>query len=318
MLSEVVLAYYAGIIDRPHAGGALTVTGISPCPYATYINYHSLDRQDFSSLDRLRMKNGHWQEREVLEDLRRAGFKMRYTGSDQLVLNVGRVPITGRPDGLITVSNREDVLSIKAMNSSRFIRLRKEGLASEPSIECQEQLYLASEEFRNSMAGTWIYAKHKDSCKPYDFFLEKDLGYSKPIVEATEEIILSGTEVKRPKDPLPLCSSCRHKSYCWVDPVLDMSKVKVVDLPEAVAKWKEGKSHQTYGEILEEEARETFELALAEDRLMLAEDLRIQKVSPASKLSFSERKFAGLFGSSRLPEVMVEKKRQPYIRIEEV
>ena len=62
MLSEAVLASY----EKPESDGIhlgqLTVTGISPCPYGTYINYKKLDSSPPDSLGTLRMKNGHYQE----------------------------------------------------------------------------------------------------------------------------------------------------------------------------------------------------------------------------------------------------------------
>ena len=229
MLSQVVLASY----EKPESDGIhkgrLTVTGISPCPYGTYINFHHLDSEVPSPVESLRMKNGHWQEMEVLEDLRHAGFNLRYTGTNQLTVHVGKVPVTGRPDGLIMVDNREDILSIKAMSLERYTTFKQRGLDAEPLMRCQEQLYLASREFRDIIVGTWIYVKHKDTCRPYDVFVEKDLGYSGPIIEATEEIILGNMEVKRPES-CPIPGGCRHRVFCRKEDLLDTSGIRIEEV----------------------------------------------------------------------------------------
>jgi len=315
VLSQAVLASY----EKPESdgihGGQLTVTGISPCPYGTYLNYKHLDPQETGPADRLRMQDGHWQEMQVVENLRHAGFQMRFTGSNQMTLHVGRIPVTGRPDGLIVVDGREDVLEVKAMSLNRFTNFKAVGLEKEPLIKCQEQLYLASEEFRDSKQGTWIYAKHKDTCRPYDLFEPKDLSYSEPIIEATEEIVLGNWEPSFGK--CPLCTRCRHRLFCWKeDFILDTSGTKVAGLPEVAEKWREGKFYKDYGKLLVEEARVVFEEYLGDDELLLAEDLRVRRIFQ-HRSQISTSKFVEKFGAAALADVM-EETIVPQIRISEV
>lgn len=314
MLSQAVLASYEKQESDGVHFGQLTVTGVSPCPYGTYLNYKHLDNQETHAANRLVMKNGHWQEMEVVEDLRHAGFQLRNTGSNQLTIHIGRIPLTGRPDGIITVDGREDVLEVKAMNLNRFTNLRNSGLDTEPFIRCQEQLYLASTEFRDTMVGTWIYAKHKDTCRPYDFFLEKDLSYSNPIIEALEEIVL-GNFVPTPQK-CSLCAKCRHNLFCWKEAIFDTSKTKVANIPEMVAKWKEGKFYKDLGSTLVDEARVVFEEYLGEDELLLVEDLRIRRIIQ-HRSSFSSIKFVEKYGAAALADVM-EETTVPQMRVSEV
>lgn len=305
MISEAVVAAYEKAIDDGYHRGQLTVTGVSPCPFETYINYHHLDPQVTDAYGRLRMKNGHWQELEVLEDLRVAGFKLRHTGTDQLIVTVG--PVKGRPDGLITVDGREDLLEIKAMSLDSYTKLKGKGLAkSHPRYKSQVQLYMHSEELIDKVNGCWLYAKHKDSCRPYDVYEEKDSVYTKPIIEALDAIVLGKEKVKRPDSPNELCTSCRHSNFCWKEVLLNTSEIKVVDLPEVVTKWKEGKYHQEYGKSLIEEAREVFEYHLGDNELLLVNGLRIKRIV-SKRTDIDITKFCDIFGANRLAEVMTEK-----------
>lgn len=305
MLSQAVLAYYESKEPEVHAEGRLSVTGISPCPYETYIHYHHLDREKPEPVEKLRMKDGHWQEKEVLEDLRSAGFRMRYTGANQMTVHIGKVPVTGRPDGLITVNGREDVLSIKAMSISRYTNFKKKGL--EEKIKCQEQLYLASKELRDR-AGTWIYVKHKDTCRPADIFMEKDLSYSKPIIEAAEEIILGNATVERPETCL--LPSCRHRAFCFKEELLDTGGIKVVSLPEAVEMWLEGRLYLDMGKELNEGARAIFKGHLEDSDILFAEyqdvTLQIKRIMQR-RYEIDKGRFVEKYGASALPSVLVEK-----------
>lgn len=308
MLSQAVLAAYTRPQENGIHKGQLTVTGISPCPYATYINYHKLDVAENDSVAILRMKNGKWQELEVLEDLRKAGFKMRYTGHNQLTVHVGKARIGGRPDGLITVDNREDVLSIKARSLDVFTVLRQKGIEAEPMTECQEQMYLASEELRGR-AGAWLYVKHKDSCRPYDFFIESDASYSTPIIEAVDEIVLGGAEPKRPEEPIPLCTRCRHRIFCWKSEILDTSGISTLSKPEVIHLWMQGQYHLELGKQFNEESRvligellEGNDVLYLEDQLVLLEAKRIVQ----HRTKISEKKFVEKFGAESLIDVIEE------------
>jgi len=309
MLSQAVLAAYSKPISDDIHKGQLTVTGISPCAYATYLNYHKLDVEIPDAASRLRMKNGKWQELECLEDLRRAGFQMRYTGDNQITVHVGKARIGGRPDGLIIVDNREDVLSIKARSLDSYTDVRQKGIVAEPMTECQEQMYLASEELKDR-AGCWLYYKHKDSCRPYDFFLEKKESYSSPIVESVDEIILGKAEVKRPNSTIPLCVSCRHRKFCWKSELLDTSGIQTLSNTEIVDMWLQAKFHLDTGKQLNEEAREKIKKLLGTDEVLYLEGnlalLEARRIIQ-HRSGISENKFIEKFGAAALVDVIEEK-----------
>lgn len=308
MLSQAVLAAYSKPEKDGVHRGQLTVTGISPCPYATYINYHRLDVGENDAASILRMKNGKWQELEVLEDLRKAGFKMKYTGHSQLTVHVGKARITGRPDGLITVDNREDVLSIKARSLAGFTAFRQKGIGVEPMTECQEQMYLATPEL-SDRAGTWVYLKHKDSCRPYDVFLERNAAYIRPIVESVDEIVLGGAEPKRPDEPILLCSRCRHRLFCWKSELLDTSGISTLTKPEIIDQWMQGQYHLELGKQINEESRVLIKELLGEDDVLYLEDqltlLEAKKIVQ-HRTKISEKKFIEKFGAALLVDVIEE------------
>jgi len=310
MLAEAVVASYTKKESDGYHKGQLTVTGISACPYSTYLNYHHLDDEDFDPESRLRMKNGHWQELEVLEDLKRAGFKLRFTGSSQQTVHVGKSSIAGRPDGLITVTNREDLLEIKAMSLAMYTSLKKKGIDAFPSYKTQVQLYLASEEL-SGLKGCWFYVKHKDSCRPYDIFLERDESYVGPIIEAVDEIVLGRSKVERPEEPLELCTYCRHKLFCWKTDILDMSSIgRTLTKEEVVDKWLEAQFHLEIGKQLNEEVRVVLNEYLADMDSVFVEGkavlLEVKKILQ-NRSGISEAKFVERYGAAALADVIETK-----------
>jgi hypothetical protein len=312
----VVAAYEKPVSDGIHMG-QLTVTGISPCPYGTYINFHKLDPQVTTGQDRIRMKNGHYQEAECIDEIRYAGFKLRFTDKEQITVHVGKSSIDGRPDGLILMDGREDILSIKAVSIDRYTAVRQRGLEAEPLVRCQEQMYLASKEL-GDRKGTWIYFKHKDSCRPYDIFEPQDLSYSKPIIEALDAIVLGGDEIHRPAEPIPLCVKCRHRAtICWTDTVLlDTSGMKTASLKEVTEKWKEGKFYSTLGKSYMEEARVRIIQELGQDTRLLLDDLQVTQII-AHRTDFDTKKFVEKYGAASLVDVQTTKEI-PQVRIRQV
>lgn len=309
MLSQVVKAAYGVPKSDGYHIGQLTVTGLYPCPYSTYLTYYHLDDKVFDSSSVLRMKNGKWQEAEMLEDLHTAGFSTTFTGKEQMEVNVGRVPVKGKPDGIIKVDGEEYLLELKAMSLKQFTNFKTSGLEYFPGYMTQVQCYMASEELSSRVKGAWVYAKHKDSCLPFDIYVERDTSFSKPIIEAVEDIVLGKVEVKKPSYPSKLCQYCHHHQYCWGKDYVTGSNVKVLSSSEAVDKWKEGKFLKDYGESLIEEAREgeggLISLLGNESQIMVG-DLKVKRIN-SKRTNISEDKFISVFGVDRLPEVLEEK-----------
>lgn len=308
MLSQAVLASYMKPEEDGIHRGQLTVTGISPCPRATYIKYKHLNDDVRTPSDYLRMKNGKWQELECVEDLRHAGFPLRFTGNSQITVHVGRARISGRPDGLIEVNGKEHVLSIKARSLNVFSKFVRKGIDAEPRTMCQEQMYLASPRLQD-YDGTWLYVKHKDSCNPHDIFIERNDAYAKPIVEATDEIVLGDWEPSRPSEPIPLCSECRNKLFCWKDDFLDTSGIQTITLPEAIAIWTEGRFHLEVGKQMDEEARNVFREHLKDNDVLYVNDqttlLEVKRIVQ-HRVGISEERFVEKYGAAALADVMVE------------
>jgi len=301
MLSESIVAYYDNL--PPQTKHGFSVTSISPCPYATYLNYKGLDRESPSGLDRLRMLDGSYQEREVIDLLTTLGFKLKYTGNDQLTVTIFG-SVRGRPDGLIN-TDKWDLLEVKAMSLNKFTSLSQKGLDAFPGFRTQVQLYMASEELRDSIKGCYLIGRHKDSARLQDVYEEQNLDYSIPIIEFTKKIV-AGILVPEKPEPSYLCVPCRHKKFCQRGQAVDLSNIKVMDLPEVAEKWHEGKYYKEYGQYLIDEAREVFERELGEQDVLLCEDLKIHRII-SERTEISTTKFVEVFGADRLPEVMVTK-----------
>jgi len=309
MLAQAVVAAYEKPVSNGYHKGQLTVTGVSSCPYATYLNYHHLDDQKFDAESRMRMKNGHWQEMEVLEDLRRAGFPLESTGSSQMLVHVGKANIAGRPDGLILVNSKENLLEIKAMGLAMYDKLKEKGINSFPNYKSQVQLYLASDELKDRVEGCWFYVKHKDSCSPYDTFIERNEAYVRPIIEATDEIVLGEAEVNRPTI-CPIPAFCRHQLFCQREESLDLSKVRALTKPEVIKMWLEGQFHLAMGKQLNEEARVVLKEYLGSSETLFVEDqtvlLEVKKIIQ-HRWGISEAKFVERYGAAALAGVLEEK-----------
>ena len=306
MLAHAVMA---SPMPETHAPG-FSVTQASPCSYATYLNYHGLDPRERDDSAHLTFEDGHEQEASIVKQLERAGYNMRYTGEDQLEVFVGRSKVPGHPDGLITPKAKEAMLEIKAMHDFRFDTIKGRGLSFEPLIYNQVQMYMPGlkETFGIDVDGTFIYCKNKNTCEPFDMFVEKDLSYSTPIIEAMDEIILGGWE-PRPEN-CEICIHCRHVMYCWGAPVLNMTGGRIITDQELVEKWMKGKSYKMMGEEAYEEAREQMRKLCGSDDVIYFEAtfgenilvIEAKKV-PSTYRNFSSGKYVKIHGVEFLEDM---------------
>lgn len=303
ILSQAVLVAYQKPEDDGYHRGQLTITGVSPCAYATFLNYHKVDKRENRPEDILRMKNGHWQEEEAIYDLTKAGFKLQYTGRNQLKVHVGRAKVGGRPDGLIDVGMKTHLLEVKAMDTMRSNLFKNSGLDTFPNYKCQIQLYMASDELKGIVNSCQFYVKHKDSCHPYDAYFEAEPNYIKPIIEAVDAIILDGEEVRKPTEPTSLCRGCRHANFCWKSEIIDTSKVSYKELDAVAQMWRDGKAYKAYGEELISVARNTLEAELGDSNLLVASDLKVQRIE-SNRSSISIPKFVEVYGADSLSKVL--------------
>jgi len=305
MLAQAVIATPA---EETHAPG-FSVTQASPCSYATYLNYHKLDPKERDESAHLTFEDGHEQEASIVKQLARAGFAMRFTGEDQLEVKVGRSEVPGHPDGLVTPKAKELMLEIKAMHDYRFQTVREKGLTFEPLIYNQVQMYMPGLEqtFGIKVEGTLLYCKNKNTCDPFDMFVERDDSYSKPIIEAMDEIILGNWEPK--PEVCQICTTCRHSKFCWGAPVLDFTGGRVITDQQLVEKWMQGKSYKTMGEELYEQAREQMKKLLGTDDVIyfeatFGENVIVveAKLTPTTYRNFSSGKYAKIHGVKYLED----------------
>jgi CRISPR/Cas system-associated exonuclease Cas4 (RecB family) len=296
----------------------LTVTSVSECPYETYIHYNKLDPDKFHGdpLTQLNMKNGNWQEREMIEDLRHAGFKLWSTSADkggQIEVKIGEAHLIGHPDGFIEVSGEVFLLEMKALSLRRFRNFTSTHLEKERSAYVQNQLYLVSDVVRSmGITRSYIYCKCKENNKPYSFMETPNLDFSGPIVEATDHIL----ETNEPPTKLTSerCSNCHHKFFCWGEEEiqLDLSRIGISDLVSLEEKWNEATFFYTYGKFMREEIREFFKADLGEEEKTFQIGNLLIRNKQARREFFDKQRFVNRYGLGELPEVLSEKS---YMRV---
>jgi hypothetical protein len=308
MLSEAVIAG-ATKLASGRSGRKLSPSIVSTCPMKTYKNWKREERA-VSGQDLLRMNDGHYQEQEMIDDLERAGFKIK---DRQREVHIGGVMV-GHIDGLILVDGKWHDLSCKAMSLERFTNFRQRGFASEPAIRCQEMSYLASDELQwENVVSGFVYAKHKDTCRPYDLYFEFGREFANGIIDQVKRL-LEGY-IPEPKR-IGLCIGCSDRLDCWKSEIVDMTGVKVISMPEMVEKWKQGRYFAALGKELNEESREAFEKELGNLRVITIEDLKVQRLERTTS-GISYEKFVSRYGAAALADVWDEK-TSFYMRVDEI
>lgn len=306
MLSEAVIAGAEKL--KGFRSGKISPSMVSPCPLRTYKNWKGV-REPSEGVELLRMNDGHYQEQEMVDDLDRAGFEIR---DRQLVVHIG--PMIGHIDGLILVDTKWHLLECKAMSLNRYTKFKQRGFEAEPAIKVQDQLYLASDELRKEgIDSGFIYAKHKDTCRPYDLFFEWDSGFTHSIEEQVYSLLRGEIPVSV---RCSVCPSCPYRLGCWGAEIVDFSGVHIASLPEMVAQWKTGTAHRQYGKELVDEARVAFKVELGDNDVIFIDDLKVLKVFPV-RGGISESKFVEKYGAAALAEVW-EEKRIEQMKVTEV
>ena len=323
MLHEVVMETYRQIEEektrksgKRENGKGFSVTSVSVCPYETYLHYHNLDphRDKLDPLQILNMKNGWYQEQEMLDDLRTAGYKLRYAGRyNQMRVTVGKAGIPGHPDGLIsTNSNDECMLECKALDNRRFQNFRLNKIEAESSVKLQVNLYMSSPEIKAlGITSCWLYMKWKEKNKPYSFLTAFDPGFVEPVIDEMDKVALREDYVPR-KEEIPKCGSCHHFAHCWGgEAPIDLSRYASADVSDAVEKWKEGSWMKDYGDTLVKESREVFSNVMGDKDELLISDLRVVR-SRGLRTALSREKFVSLYGKDALIGVLDE---TPYTQL---
>lgn len=306
MLAEAVIASAERRTSRP--SGRISPSMVSTCPFRTYKSWKG-EREKPTGLDRLRMNDGHYQEKEIIDDLVEAGFEIK---DRQRVVHTG--PMAGQIDGLILVDGLWYLLDAKAMSLARFTAFRKTGFEKEQAMKAQQQLYLASGELQSEgISDGYIYAKHKDSCRPYDLFFGYEPEFAISLIDQVKR--LYGGWIPTPIRQ-PQCLTCRIRLDCWGGEIVDFGNIHTVSLPEMVEQWKLGTAHRQYGKELVDEARLVFKKELGDRTVVFIDDLRVTKVL-VRRTGIDLDKFIDLYGAQALPGVMDEKVSEQ-MRISEV
>lgn len=306
MLAEAVIAGADKLKRKP--SGRISPSMVSPCPMKTYKNWKRV-REPAEGIELLRMNDGHYQEQEMIDDLIRAGFEIT---DRQVTVHIG--PMVGHIDGKVLVDNKRHLIDCKAMSLHRYTAFKQRGFEAEPGIKVQMQLYLASDELRKEGIDTgFVYAKHKDTCRPYDLFFGWDPGFTHKI-EGQIYSLLKGA-IPTP-ERCSLCPACRDRLECWGAEVVDFSGVHTASLPKLVEQWKLGTNYRRYGKELVDEARIAFEEELGDKPVVFIDDLKVLRVIQA-RGGISKSKFVEEYGTAALAKVWEEIK-VPQMKITEV
>lgn len=308
MLVESVLRMYS----KPRRRNYFGISSISPCPRQTYLNYlrflqsvnqlkedqappRTEEEQDETNPQlQMLLDDGNYQEAQIIDLLRRAGYKITHTGPDQARVTIGRSRIPGHPDGFIHLDNGGSqyhaMLEVKARNYPAFHQFEQFGLEAFPHIKCQVQLYLNSDGLPYpDITECRPYFKHKETTASKDGVEHKDPEYAGPIIEATDKILLEGW-IPEPVEN-PLCVGCRYSSLCWGGArVVDFSGFKYLALPEVSQQWIKGYTYKTMGEDMMLKSEQTLAQEIGDVEEMLTDGLLVtQRNSP--KRRFKRKRF---------------------------
>jgi len=317
MLSEVLLSSK----PKQRVGGGLSISGLFPCPYSLYRTYLGGDLEEVTAQQEMLMDDGKWQEEQTVQRLKLMGVIVK---DRQRRVTIGKANTPGHIDGVTELDGVSRLFEHKAMSWERFSYLKQRGLGAFPTYKAQVQGYmlgLREQGFLINEAD--FFAKHKDSCEPYDFIEEFNERYILEIVSWVDAIIL---ESWVPKPALSkLCA------YCGLDcfkTVIDMSWIATASAPEMVEKWKQGKAYQNVGKMLEDEAREYFigykdkvtgswtEGLIGDRDVLMVEDLEIKRIIQ-HRFDVKREKVLEVYGAEGLMKVGEEKDIISY-RVREV
>lgn len=306
MLSEVLLAGKSKQREVRRPG--LSVSGLFPCPHALYRKYMGGDSREVTPQVEMLMEDGHWQEEQTIQRLSSLGVVVE---DRQREVEVGEAKIPGHIDGIIKLG-KSRLFEHKAMSSDRFLYLKQRKLDGFPRMKVQVQAYMLGLRDQGlPIDETIFFAKHKDSCEPFDFIEKFDVTFISVVVGWVDAIILGGWEPKPEQT-----SSCVHCNFNCFGEIIDMSRVASLSAPEMAEKWRRGKQLQNVGKMLEEEARSFFLEQIGSRDVLSVEGLEVKKVLQ-HRFNISKQRVFEEFGAEGLLKVGEEKEIVTY-RIREV
>ena len=105
-LSESVLSIYS----KPDVRNYFGVSSVSHCPRETFLNYQWFKKTMAGELPKVKvdlvrqalLNDGHYQEAQIVDLIRRAGYRVDKTGENQSEVLIGASKLRGHPDGFLT------------------------------------------------------------------------------------------------------------------------------------------------------------------------------------------------------------------------
>ena len=211
---------------KPYRSSNIGASSIGcPCLRSTYLSFRWVSPTEKFNGQMLRLFDmGSREEDVMVENLKKIGFDIRYTGKEQLKMQIAPHVIC-RPDGVIFSGLPEQESPVnfenKTMNRSNFDKLEKQGLRNakpEYYDQAQCEMYGESVELKEYVDTTLFVALCKDDSRIYAEIIRYDDNRMNTILRNAERIVFGDSIPEEYSiDPeLTQCKYCNNSVFCHV------------------------------------------------------------------------------------------------------
>jgi hypothetical protein len=196
-----------------------------PCQRSTFLTFRWASPMEKFSGQMLRLFDvGTREEGIMVNNLKKIGFDVRYTGIQQLKLQIAPHLIC-RPDGVIYDGIPEQEVPVnfecKTMNKNNFDKLEKQGLRNykpEYYDQAQCEMYGESNALNEDVSETLFVALCKDDSRIYAEIIRYDEERMNLILKNAENIVFGNTLPEEYSiDPeMTQCKYCNNSVFCHV------------------------------------------------------------------------------------------------------
>lgn len=212
---------------KPYRSSNIGASSIGcPCQRSTFLSFRwASPIEDFKG-QMLRLFDVGTREEDIMVDnLKNIGFDIRYTGKDQLKMQIAPHVIC-RPDGVIfngipDIDEYPVNFEMKTMNRSNFEKLEKQGLRnSKPEYydQAQCEMYGENTELETEVKCTLFVALCKDDSRIYAEIIDANPDYMELILKRARNIVFGNSLPEEYSiDPeFSVCKYCSNSVFCHV------------------------------------------------------------------------------------------------------
>ena len=200
--------------------GASSLGG--PCDRALFLKFHWVVNEHFKGRLLRLFDLGKREEDVMVENLKKAGIALSFTGKDQVELKLAP-HVVSYPDGLIThfppIPGENLVLEIKTMNTKDFEELKKHGV-KKTQREHYAQMQLEMKGMSDFLGKPVRYALYvvlnKNDSRIYCEIVEYDEDRVKLLLDRADNLV-GMTELPPPLTADPnwyICKTCNYWNFC--------------------------------------------------------------------------------------------------------